>query len=1090
MLRVRSDGKLASPKAPAKKEAAAVPTELVASTATPTKTPPKKMLKVRADGKLGSPKARAPLGEPKPKGRKRVSKTGVVAKLTHTAVVRYGTDDQSRSFLGRQIEDILAGLAKRSEDRPSKSSEPSKSTHPFFAGGFGRKSNQKSEPSSDKQANTVGTQNSRAQQIKNIFGPRESRITSKPPRTADTPGLDHGSDFPVFGTDHAKITRFPGARDPIWPPYDMLHVGRLSSDEAGLERTLSRSDIPTGHRKLKDTQIHILPEENIMKRMTDLVHLYREEDEKMRRMISRDYRRFRRPLRIVMTGRELQKAIRLHVACNLPVMMPSGNQEEDELSSPQLLKAPAHQALLHVYNAIPQTRTAFDQSQCETQEWVHKYAPKSAEDVLQQGREAIVLRDWLKGLTVFSVGTRNTRDSSVTARKCGAKPGRKKRRRAEGLDGFIVSSDEEANEMGEVTDPEDIAFPSLHVKKTVIRNGDLKSGERVANAVVISGPNGCGKTAAVFAVAQELGFEIFEVNAGSRRSGKDILDKVGDMTRNHLVKHRQEEEAVPSSVQSEEMQRLDEKLQADLENGRQGTMNSFFQAKPAGKTEQPQSEDKNTVSPPPRKDAKKSILREKLPKPQNQKQSLILLEEVDVLFEEDKTFWATILDLIFKSKRPVIMTCSDESLLPLEDMALYAILRFTSPPASLATDYLLLVAGSEGHLLLRESVDMLYNSKSSDLRASLAELNLYCQMGIGDSKGGLEWMLIDTPSPASQSGNEEPLRVVSKDTYCSGMGWLSGEGPSSHVCDSFDVVAETCANVWNGWGLDLGVTEAFACNGLNSNAKASRENAWLSLRHFEQSCEAFSAADTFPASVVRREFSTVLDTAQPDLTDKMRGNYAEGQNVIQADPLIDQTSTTESLALSLRALAGQWGQSTKESVISPQKAIDLIPSMIREQRTPPAMTSSSISTAFEPIARYSKVALGIPKGPSISSFDSPIFVTAEDVAPYVRSIVSYDLRLEEQRRQLSSLVLQPGREGKKTRTTRASRAALEGGSKANTRRERWFPINTDFNAVLQTGGKGWQDVALLPILGQSVEQSLASDASRRSSLASMDEADM
>jgi hypothetical protein len=55
--------------------------------------------------------------------------------------------------------------------------------------------------------------------------------------------------------------------------------------------------------------------------------------------------------------------------------------------------------------------------------------------------------------------------------------------------------------------------------------------------VLLVGPNGSGKTVAVQTVAQELGYEIFEVNAGmGKRRAKDLESEVGDVGRNHIVR--------------------------------------------------------------------------------------------------------------------------------------------------------------------------------------------------------------------------------------------------------------------------------------------------------------------------------------------------------------------------------------------------------------------------------------------------------------------------------------------------------------------------------------------------------------------------
>jgi len=124
-----------------------------------------------------------------------------------------------------------------------------------------------------------------------------------------------------------------------------------------------------------------------------------------------------------------------------------------------------------------------------------------------------------------------------------------------------------------------------------------------------------------------------------------------------------------------------------------------------------------------------------------------------------------------------------------------------------------------------------------------------------------------------------------------------------------------------------------------------------------------------------------------------------------------------------------------------------------------SLTRMDLATAFDPLAEPVKRSVTQPAGLLLSEFDRSTSLLVEDLAPYVRSILAYDLRLEQERLRLSNLLSQRGRDGKRIRTTRASRAALEGGSKAHTRRERWLPGETNAALVLRTGGKGWQDVA-------------------------------
>jgi DNA polymerase III delta prime subunit len=474
--------------------------------------------------------------------------------------------------------------------------------------------------------------------------------------------------------------------------------------------------------------------------------------------------------------------------------------------------------------------------------------------VLQYGKEAFILKEWLHSLTITVVDSGATdgarcRAASIASRRSGlsnAEKTGKKRRKVNKLEGFVISSEEEDDEMGEISDPdEDTEEGYKLTKRTVVRSGDVfakssRDSKKLKNAVVISGPNGCGKTAMVYGVAKELGFEIFEINSSSRRSGKEILERVGDMTSNHLV-HRSDHLG-PSDPQNEDLQRVSEALSADLKSGRQGTMNSFFKPKKSMKDTVKDTNSKATK----RKDANDEPANPPKAPPRQQKQSLILLEEVDVLFEEDKQFWTTVMTLIAKSKRPIIMTCNDETLLPLQALELHAIIRLSPPPSDVAIDYMLLIAAAEGHIVKREAVKTLYEARHFDLRASLTELDYWCQLGVGDRKGGLDWFYPRWPAGCDVDEHGHTIRVVSEGTYKTGMGWL-GRDLIFERPDGPDVKEEILREAWDGWSIDLGeLHEPLEIASLLKDAAGNSKASVLSS--YEAFVQSMSEADVCACS--------------------------------------------------------------------------------------------------------------------------------------------------------------------------------------------------------------------------------------------------
>lgn len=119
------------------------------------------------------------------------------------------------------------------------------------------------------------------------------------------------------------------------------------------------------------------------------------------------------------------------------------------------------------------------------------------------------------------------------------------------------------------------------------------------------------------------------------------------------------------------------------------------------------------------------------------------------------------------------------------------------------------------------------------------------------------------------------------------------------------------------------------------------------------------------------------------------------------------------------------------------------------------MTRRDLSAAFDPIAETDASSHSSSLEPSV--FDRTMNLITLDVAPFVRSIVAYDLRLQQERLRLSNLVSAGGRSGKRMRTTRAANAALEGGMRKSTRPDRYFGNTLNSDLVLRTGKQAWLD---------------------------------
>ncbi|KAM0162110.1 hypothetical protein ACHAQE_003838 [Botrytis cinerea] len=1106
-------------------------------------------------------KTSAPTKAAKPLRTSKRKQTTLTPAKSKIVVMRYGSGQNAVSEVGSKIENILNGI-EISRPKTESTSTDVKNTKEIVS----RKGNgvdaipwwkiakKKSPIQEESQESSKSQQTGQGKKSTSGRPTSPSTIVSNFGRPHSRDGKQAPPTFRGFGTA-PKTSKFPDAIEPAWPWSGMVHV-RGERDEEHLS-SASTSIIPGKCSDVKKGSkyraVEIVKDENIINTFTAKLRI----DETINNIHDLHIHDFapvspclRVPSKHIETGPSLQCRVRKELVSKLSKPAVHEGLSDDELQKPDETCSGAHPALTNVYNSIATSLSAFDKAECENLSWTQKYAPKSAEEILQTGREAFILKDWLQKLTVVSVES-GSAESKATKKAASSKaePSGKRKRKSKKLDNFVVSDGEEDNEMDEITEPEDgdLLGGSGLVKKTVIRSGDLngkgsKDSKRLANAVVLSGPHGCGKSATVFAVAKELGFEVFEINPNSKRSGKEVMDKVGDMTRNHLVQ-RSKVDKIPSANDDEEDSF--DSVTEEVKSGRQGTMNSFFTSKAPIKPEpkskgtmnsfftskaptrpkgqnnieegasndaaedlesgrpgimksfstskeptQIESESKDAEQTAAKTDVNKDANAPKGP-PKKQQQSLILLEEVDVLFEEDRGFWQTVLLLIAQSKRPIIMTCNDEAAVPILALSLHAIIRFTAVPNDLAVDYMLLVAANEGHAIRREAVKALYESRASDLRGSLTELEFWCQFAVGDRKAGMEWFYPRLPLGCDLDEHGRKYRVVSEDTYHTGMGWISQDTLESQR-PYIDIEEETLHETWNGWGIDVGDWQT----NLNistwadkitdcANEPATRRAA---LAMYEDFAEAMSATDCFSHNSFGADYKVTIDASYPKMSSKAREDYTLANQLLDVSPqtTLDETSTNISFWMKSRAREVLQIRQRVEHGWEIHRELDgptekQVQGLIRSQSLSHgnAITRRDLSLAFDPISESEKTYVWTTGNLEACCFDRTMNLIILDVAPYVRSIVSYDARLQKDRVRLSNLLSQNGGniapKPKRMRTTRAAMSALEGGARNTTRKEKYFSQDINPYFVLRTGSQSWLDAAVSVTAGTD-------DGSRRSSL--------
>ncbi|XP_055982488.1 ATPase family AAA domain-containing protein 5 [Sorex fumeus] len=283
---------------------------------------------------------------------------------------------------------------------------------------------------------------------------------------------------------------------------------------------------------------------------------------------------------------------------------------------------------------------------------------------------------------------------------------------------------------------------------------------RLCNTMLITGPTGVGKTAAVYACAQELGFKIFEVNASSQRNGRQILSQLKEATQSHQVDKQgvnsqkpcifnnynlgkspkklnsprkvvtSPRKLPPSSPKSSGAKRALPKTLANyfkvssktknneaLLEKNKGITNSFEQKQIF------QTSSTNTTN---------SNVKEFGAEELNRKNatSLILFEEVDVIFEEDAGFLNAIKTFMATTKRPVILTTSDPTFKLMFD-GYFEEINFSTPSLLNVASYLQMICLTENFRTDVKDFVTFLTANTCDIRKSILYLQFWIRSGGG-----------------------------------------------------------------------------------------------------------------------------------------------------------------------------------------------------------------------------------------------------------------------------------------------------------------------------------------------------------------------
>ncbi|XP_031493180.1 uncharacterized protein LOC116259478 [Nymphaea colorata] len=239
-------------------------------------------------------------------------------------------------------------------------------------------------------------------------------------------------------------------------------------------------------------------------------------------------------------------------------------------------------------------------------------------------------------------------------------------------------------------------------------------GIALKNILLLTGPIGSGKSAAIYACAKEQGFQIIEVSASDWRSGTVVKQKFREAMESQCLKKWSHEDPVGSQNQhgigtfpienkslecgnSGDLRKVNFESVSCLEQENALEMEvscNFMECRGLG----------NQVA----------------------SKTLILFEDFDATLDEDRGLIATIVELAETTKRPIILTSNSEDpiLPPLVDRVT---INFTLPSVDELVSHVYMVCVSEAINISLQLIELVVRFCQRDIRKTLMFLQFWCQ---------------------------------------------------------------------------------------------------------------------------------------------------------------------------------------------------------------------------------------------------------------------------------------------------------------------------------------------------------------------------